>query len=292
MSKSFTQKKLIAFLTLGAGELNSSGNTKVIDGLRMRASIKKGGQPSKNELRLTIYGMLENDMNSLTSLNFKPMRVRKNLVRILGGDINDMSVVFEGEIVNAFARYSDHKPVFHVEATAGYYPSISTSQAKSHRGSTSVSLLMKNLADEMGYAFENNGVTSVLDSPYLSGNAMQQATMIAEAADLEWGIDDGTLFIAPRNKPRAGTAPLIDPDTGLEGYPTFDKNGLKFKCLYNPGLRLGGLCVVKSAIQAANGTWRIHGIEHDLTSEDPGGKWESRVNATQPGVPPSEEGAV
>lgn len=291
MSQSFTQKKLTAFLTLGAGELNASGNTKIVDGLRIHATIKKGGQPSKNELKLRIYGMKEDDMNALTSLNFKPMRVRKNLVRLLAGDSSGMSVAFDGEIVNAFARYSDHSPIFNVEAVAGYYPSISTSQAKGHRGSTSVALLMKNLADEMGYAFENNGVTSVLDSPYLSGNAMQQASMLAEAADLEWGVDDDILFIAPRNKPRAGTAPLVSPDTGLDGYPTFDKNGLKFKSLYNPGLKLGGLCVVKSAIQAANGTWRIHGVEHELSSEDPGGKWESRIHATQPGVPPAEEGA-
>lgn len=290
MAQSFTQKKLIAYLTLGVGELNSSGNTKVIDSLRMRAHVKKGGQPSKNELNLRIHGMLEDDMNALTSLNFKPMRVRKNLVRILGGDSSGMSVVFEGEITNAFAKYSDHDPTFHVDAVAGYYPSIATSQAKSYRGGTSVALLMKNLADEMGYGFENNGVTSVLDSPYLSGNAMQQVAMIGDAADLEWGVDDGVLFITPRNKTREGLSPLISPDTGLIGYPTFDKNGLKFKCLYNPGLRLGGLCEVKSSIRAANGVWRIHGIEHELSNEDPSGTWASRVHATQPGVPPAEEG--
>lgn len=291
MTASFSQKKLIAYLTLGAGELGG-GNTKVIDGLRMQAHVKKGGQPSKNELRLSIYGMLEEDMNALTSLSFKPMRVRKNLVRLTAGDASGMAVAFEGEVTNAFAKYSSNNPVFHVEAAAGYYPAVATSQAKSHRGGVSVSQLMRNLADEMGYAFEDNAVNSVLDSPYLCGTAMQQAAMVAEAADIEWGVDDGTLFIAPRNKPRKGTAPLISPSTGLVGYPTFDKNGLKFRCVYNPGLSLGGLCVVSSAIRAANGTWRLHMVEHELSSEDPGGKWESRIHATQPGVPPAEEGGA
>lgn len=291
MSKSFSKKSLVAYLTLGAGTLEGSNNTKIIDGLRMIAHIKKSGHPSKNVMRLKIYGMLENDMSAFTSLNFKPMRVKKNLIQLLAGDPSGMAVAFSGEVTSAFSSYSSHQPIFTLEATAGYYPAISTSHAKSYRGSTSVALLMKNLADEMGYSFENNGVTSVLDSPYLSGNAMSQASMLAEAADLEFGIDDNILFITPRNKPRAGTAPLISPDTGLEEYPTFDKNGLKFKCLYNPGLKLGGLCVVQSMVRAANGTWRIHGIEHELSSEDPGGKWHSKIHATQPGVPPSEEGA-
>lgn len=287
---SFTQKRLIVNLTLSKGSLGTSiNNTKTIDGLKMDASIKKSGHPSKNTLHLKIYGMLESDMNAFTSLNFKPMRVKKNLIQVMAGDSLGMSVAFEGEISSAFSSYSGHQPVFSIEATAGYYPSIATSKAKSFKGSTSVPLLMKNLADEMGYAFENNGVTSVLSSPYLSGNAMSQASMIAESADLEFGIDDGTLFIAPRNKPRSGRAPLISPDTGLEEYPTFDKNGLKFMCLYNPNLKLGGLCVVKSKVEAANGTWRVHGVEHDLSNEDPSGKWVSKVHATQPGAPPSEE---
>jgi hypothetical protein len=290
MSASFSKKSLVASLTLGVGDFNSSGNTKVVDGLRMTAYIRKGGHPSKNVMRLRIFGMLENDMSAFTSLSFKPMRVRKNLVQLLAGDAGGMAVAFSGEVTSAFSSYSSHRPVFTLEATSGYYPSIATSSAKSFSGSTSVALLMKTLADEMGYAFENDGVVSVLDSPYLCGNAMSQASMLAEAADLEFGVDDSVLFIAPRNKARSGTAPLISPETGLEEYPTFDKNGLKFKCLYNPSLKLGGLCVVQSMVRAANGTWRIHGLEHELSSEDPGGKWHTRVHATQPGVPPAEEG--
>lgn len=291
MSTSFTEKKLSASLTLSSGAFTGSLNTKLVNTLRMHAHVKKGGQPSKNELALKIHGMLEDDMNALTSLSFKPMRVGKNLIQVNAGDVNGMSVLFSGEITSAYSHYSDHDPVFVIKAAAGYYPAIATSQAKSYRGGTQVALLCKRLADEMGYAFENNGVTTVLDSPYLSGSATQQLAMLGEAADLEWGIDDGVVFIAPRNKPRVGNGlvPLISPDTGLIGYPTFDKNGLKLKCLYNPSLQQGGLCSVSSSIRAANGTWRIHGIEHELSSEDPSSKWETTINATQPGVPPTED---
>lgn len=291
MSSSFTKKELVAYLTLADKTFTgTASNTKIIQGLRMMADVKKGGQPSKNTLKLKIYGMKEDDMNALTSLAFKPMRVRKNLIKLQAGDSFALSTVFEGEIISAFVSYSSPPNlVFKIEAAAGYYPAIATSQQKGYQGGVAVASLMQTLAQEMGYSFENNGVASVLASPFLSGSAMTQASMIADAADLEWGVDDDVLWIAPRNKPRAGAAPLISKETGLMEYPTFDKNGLKFSCLYNPGLKHGGLCVVQSIVPVANGTWRIHGIEHQLASEDPGGHWVSKVHATQPGVPPQEE---
>ena len=301
MSTSFTKKILTAYITMADSTFvgtatpdNPSGlNTKIVQGLRMDAEIKKGGKPSKNTLKLKIYGMLQDDMDALTTLAFKPMRVRKNLIKLTAGDGDGSAVAFEGEITSAYASYSSPPNLlFHLEATAGYYPAIATSKAKGLSGSQPVAQMLQQLADEMGYAFENNGVDSVLVNPYLSGTAMQKASMIADAADLEFGVDDGVMFVAPRNKARAGEAPLVSAETGLREYPTFDKNGLKFSCLYNPGLRLGGLCVVKSRVPVANGTWRVHGLEHSLASEDPSGKWFSKVSAVPLGVPPSEEGGA
>lgn len=288
---SFTKKKLVAYLTIpGRAFAGTDSNTKIVQDLRMSAEITKGGEPSKNILKLKIYGMKQSDMDALTTLAFKPMRVRKNLIKLVAGDENLMTTVFEGDITTANASYSSPPNlVFKVEAAAGYYPAVATSRSKGFKGGVPVTQLMQNLAEQMGYSFEDNGVTSILASPYLVGSAMQQAQMIAEAADLEFGIDDGVLFIAPRNKPRAGEAPLISTQTGLKEYPTFDKNGLKFKCLFNPGLKIGGLCVVKSQVPVANGTWRIHGLDHSLSCEDPGGEWLSRVHAVQVGAPPAEE---
>ena len=290
MSSSFTKKSLIAYLTLAGATFDGENNTKIVDGLRMDAEIKKGGHPAKNTLKLKIYGMPSADMDALTTLAFKPMRVKKNLIRLQAGDSGIMTTVFQGDITAAYASYSSPPNLlFHVEAAEGYYPSIATSRSKGFKGGTSVVQLMQNLAQQMGYGFENNGVDSILASPYLIGSSMQQASALAEAADLEFGVDDGVLFIAPRNRPRAGEAPLISAETGMKEYPTFDKNGLKFTCLYNPGLKLGGLCVVQSKVPVANGTWRIHGLDHTLSSEDPSAKWESKVHATQPGMPPPQE---
>lgn len=281
---SFNLKILQANLTLDTGTFDGANNTKTVSGLRMEAHIEKGGHPSKNKLKLKIFGMLEADMNMLTTLPAKseaPLAVHKSMLQLLAGDQFGLSQAFAGEITGAWASYqSPPNLCFQIEALSGFYPALNPVAPVSYQGQASVATIMASLATQMGYAFENNGVTSSLHNPYLPGTALQQAAAVAAAAGIEFGIDDGTLFIAPRGTARAGSAPLISAATGLKEYPIFDKKGIKFECLYTPGLKLGGLVNVQSVVPVCCGTWRIHGLDHELESENPGGPWLSKVSAT------------
>ena len=285
---SFTQKILQANLTLVGGKtFDGKNNTKIVSGLRMECDVEKTGSPAKNGCKLKIYGMLENDMTSFTTLPGtadKPLAVRQNLMQILAGDVSGMATVFQGEITEAWTDFHAQPNLyFRIAGVAGYYPSIAPVQPRSYKGSVKVSTLMSALAQQMGYAFQDAGVTASLKCPYLHGTAMQQVQAIAAASNIEYGVDDNVLFIAPRGQPRPGTAPLISPQTGLHGYPTFDKKGIKFKCMFNPNLQQGGLCVVQSQIQVCCGTWRIISLKHHLSCLLPNGKWHSEVEASYVG---------
>jgi hypothetical protein len=284
---SFTQKLITVNLTLKSGTFDGVNNTKIISELRVSCETDKGGSPSKSTCKLKIYGMLADDMSALTTLPSqanKPLAVHHNLVQVLAGDISGMGTVFQGDVSEAFANFhSEPNTYFSLEAIAGFYPAIAPVAPKSYKGGVSVHSIMQSLADQMGYAFQDAGVTAQLRNPYLSGTAMQQAQSVATAANIEFGIDNGTLFIAPRGSARPGTAPLISPQTGLMEYPTFDKKGIKFSCLYNSGLQLGGLVNVQSSIQVCCGTWRINHLKHHLESLVPGGKWISQVEASWTG---------
>jgi hypothetical protein len=255
-----------------------------VSGLRIHCETEAGGQPSKNKCKLKIYGMLEKDMETLTTIPAqanKPLAVHHNLVQVMAGDSTGMSLVFQGDISEAFASY--HQPPnlhFSVEAIAGFFPSLSAVPPKSYKGAVSVSSLMSTLAAQMGYTFQDSGVTAQLKNPYLSGTAMQQAQSIANAANIEFGVDNEILFIAPRGAARAGMAPLISADTGLIEYPIFNKKGIKFNCMYNPGLKLGGMVNVQSQIKVCCGTWRINGLKHEIACLDPGGHWTSKVEGS------------
>lgn len=291
MSQSFTEKKIKVTFILATGQFGDAansgiGNTKVITELRVLCNVDKNGHPSKNCLKMKIYGMLASDMNKLTAATFRPLAVRKNLVRVEAGDVNGYGVVFEGEISGAWISY--HSPpdlYFHVEALAGFFPAIKPVAPNSYNGATDVGTIMKKLSAQMGYRFENNGVSILLNSPYLSGTAYQQAAAVAAAANIEFGIDDGVLSIAPRGKPRkTGTAPLISALTGMYEYPEFSKKGIRVKTLYNPAVQLNGLVNVVSSAAQATGTWRVTQLRHHLESKHPGGKWLTTITATPAGA--------
>ena len=288
MSSSFTQKILQANITLIDGTFGEGqGNQVQLHDLRMTCDIEKGGHPSKNKMKLIVYGMLEADMNKLTTIPAranKPLAVHKNLVTILAGDKNGLAVAFTGEITNAHASYQSPPNLeFKIEAIEGFYHALAPIGPTSVKGNASVASLMSKLAQQMGYDFQNNGVTGQLHNPYLAGPAFQQCSDIAAAANIEFGIDNNILFIAPRGGPRKGTVPLISKDTGLKEYPVFDKKGLKFECLYNSGIILGGSVVVKSDISVACGTWRVNGLKHKLAALMPSGHWHTSVSASYVG---------
>lgn len=298
MSDSLIRKVIEVRITLGTGLFGAQkGNTKIIRELRTDCDIEKNGHPSKNMLKLKIYGMKREVMDLLTATPFGPKKVRKDHIQVLAGDTARCEdVIFEGEISAAWASYQQPPNLyFRVEALAGYYHAIAPSTPRSYQGSVDVASVMKDLAAEMGYSFENWGVDTKLSDPYLPGPAWSQAAQLAEAANIEFGIDDGVLFICKRRAPRvkinplapnesSRTAPLISKDTGMISYPVFGKKGIKVETLFNPAIKFGGIVKVESSIAQANYTWKVDQLHTHLQSETPGGKWMQKIHASRVGV--------
>lgn len=278
---SFTEKLIEVSITLGKGNFGAqAGNTKVINGLRVECSIKQGGHPSKPGAQLKIYGMMENDMRSIARNPFAPLANRKDYIKVRAGDFNGLTTVFTGEISEAWANY--HAPpnlYLHIAALAGYYPSLIPVAPSSKKGSVSVASLMKDYASQMGYTFEDNGVTAKIMNPYFHGSPYDQASQLADAVNIEFGIDNDVLFICPLGKPRGTKVPLISQETGMKESPVFDKKGLKVETLFNPMVVLGGLIEIKSQVPNATGTWRVHSVDHHLESENPSGQWITHIKA-------------
>jgi hypothetical protein len=147
---------------------------------------------------------------------------------------------------------------------------------------------MGQIAQSMGYTFENNGVSFPLVNPYLPGTGIDQARSLAQAAGIWWGIDNNVLWIAPRNVPRGGIIPQISSTSGLRGYPTFDGQGyITFDTLFNPSIKFLGKVQLVTSIPKANGQWTVVGVAHRLDSEKPGGAWFSTVRVNSSGLVPT-----
>lgn len=299
MSSTGLTEKVLAptFILAGSKKFVESGqNTLVADTkLRMRAKVDKAGGVSMTSMQLQIFGMSLSIMNQLSTLGMLVSAVQRNSVVLQAGDVNGMTTVFNGTITAAWTDPAMPDVSMMIEAQAGLAEAVLPSQPVTYADGLDVAEGMSALATSMGLTFENNGVNVKLPASYFSGSARDQARAIADAAGINWLIDNGTLAIWPRNGYRPGDAVMISKDTGMVGYPEYTAQGIKVDSLFNPGVKFGGKIQVKSELfdpknnpqgLPASGIWSVYKLGYDLASNDPGGPWFSRIEASNPQFPP------
>jgi hypothetical protein len=283
MSGSFVRRVIKITITLGTGNFGTTGaNQLTIQGLRVLADIKATGGPAFTQASIRVFGMKQADMNQLTVLSFGVKAIVRNTIKVEA----DGATVFEGDILNAWADYQSAPDVpMLIDAQSAFFAQVAPTAPASVNGSADVAVMLQSIAIKMGLTFENNGVTARLGNPYLPGTLVDQAKAIAKAASVDLYIDRGIMAICPKGGPRkAGEVPLISPATGLLGYPTFDRMGVTFGCIFNPAIQFGGRVQVDTQVVQARGTWKVTGLTHTLESEKQGGQWTSQVKCTETGL--------
>jgi hypothetical protein len=289
---SYTQKAIDATISLGTGTFGQSGsNTVKLSNLRIVTTISKAGMPSFDKAEIRIFGLPTQMMNQLTVLQVPTIYGRpQNTILIEAGDsTNGMSTVFFGDISYAYQALSDQpETYFQVTAWTGRVQKLKPATPSSFQTQTNVASAMQSIAQQMGFAFENGGVNVQLASSYWPGSALDQAHALARAAAINLYVDSGTnpptLAIWPSNQSRPGNTALISPQSGLVGYPQFQDTWMKFRCLLNPALRLGGIVQMQSSIQPACGQWCIVApFTLNLAAQMPQGPWFCDCTCTRAG---------
>lgn len=284
---SFSNKKQLRFvITLGTGKFGSSNNdTVTLQGFRAIAEIDKAGGMMMGTLKAKIYGVKQADMNSITTLQWKPQTWIPNTVEVFAIDGTAETLIFAGNIVNAWADYQGMPDVFlHIQAQAAFFNALKAIPPRSFKGPIDTPSVMAQIAGDLGYTFENNGVTTQLTDLYLPNTGLEQAKDLARAAGCDLYLDDKVLAITPPNVPRKALIPVISPTSGLIGYPTFDGVGVNFQALFNPGVTFGGSIKLETDVQQAAGEWIVTSVAHRLESEKPGGAWYSTIRGNANGL--------
>lgn len=282
MAGSFVQRKLKIQVTLGEGTFDGKGNSKTFEGLETSCAIEKPGAPDKNKATVEIANITLDAMSQLTTLAFKPLKVKKNLISIYAGSSEEEeSLAFAGEIMAAYADFSQApKAVMHIEAEAGGYASLTAKPPVAAKGEVKAEKLIAQFAKEMGYSFENQGVTASVKNAVFSGTPIEKAQAVAKQVGAQLIVDDNKVVLLPHSEARRGNAVLLSKDTGMLGYPSFSNDGVKITCLYNPNLELGGLVKVESIVPGASGEWKISKLTHNLTAYSvSAGPWNSEIEA-------------
>lgn len=272
--QTFTLKQLRFTFTLANNAVfNGANNTLVVSGLRALVNIKGSGMPAFPESDMTIYGMLEQDMNVLTALAFQPLAMNRNTVMVEAnsGDGRGWSTVFLGQIVTAGPDYKE-SPAASLKITARVlgYESLNPANPSSYTGAADVATIVQDLATRMNYGtIENNGVQVQLSNPYFRGTLAEQLRAVKEQSGIGMYVDSGVIAIWPAGGVRATQCFVLSPSSGLVGYPVLDyqRGCVNVRAVFNPAFRFGGpVTVQNSLVPKANGDWAIGTLTHSLQS--------------------------
>ena len=280
----YAKRKLDVTINLGTGEFGENkGSDVTLSGLRVSASYIGYATDVQGALHLRIFGVPLAMIDQLTTIGPIMTQRRNNRITLAAGEEGgSMSTVYEGTIDSAFADFNGApEVVFNVVALAAAFESVKAVKAQDHPGNVDAALIMKDLADTMGFTFEPNGVSVMLTDRTFSGTAMMQVKECAQAAQINYTVEKGILAIWPRKSYRVGEPVEISPETGMVGYPTFSSTGLVLTTQFNPDIILGRRVNVTSSLTVACGLWNVFSIAHILESETPNGQWFTQVNCTR-----------
>jgi len=273
------QKQLRITLTTSGGAVfpGTNSSTLILTGLRMNTVTEQIARLATTA-DIRIYGMDPADMNALTILFFKTA-VLDQTVLLEANDGSGWTQVFAGTMIEAQPDYSGAPDVFfHIQATFGYFSQVESVKPTGFTGSADVVQIIGVIAGNMGLTVENNGVSGQLSNPYFPGTYFDQLKSVCQAANVDFYIDGTVLAITPANQPRQNPQPvIIGQQSGLIGYPVFQRFGITVSCIWNPGITGGSPITVQSDLPGANGNWTPLSIRHTLDSMVPGGQWKSEL---------------
>lgn len=277
----YAKRKIDITIRLAKGEFGDGEGPEVtLTGLRASAGVLTYNGDAQGALQLRVYGLRLDRINQLTTIGPVMRQRRNNRIIITAGDEGGaMATVYEGIIDAAYGDFAGApEVVFNVVALSAGLAALREAEPSSYKGGVDAAVVMEDLAEAMGYSYENNGVSCMLDNPYFPGTHLEQVRSCAKAANIYYTVDRGRLAIWPKNGYREGEPIKIGPQTGMVGYPQFSGDSVVVTTLFNPDVSLGGRVEVTSELTVASGIWNVFKLVHVLESETPGGQWFTQVS--------------
>ncbi|TAN10037.1 MAG: hypothetical protein EPN34_12390 [Burkholderiaceae bacterium] len=283
--QTFTKRAIDVTINWGKGDYGATpGPDILLTGHRVLAQVVyiNGAQQATADLR--IYGMTLNEINQCTGTNPNAYAVTGSRIRVSASTAKgSMAQIYDGQILRSFGEFnSQPEPCLLVSAQGAVIASAKPVAARSYSGSVDAATVCADIAKSMNLAFENSGVSVILDNPYFSGTDYTQLVACTDAANINFAVDRGVLAIWPKGGSRKAEVPIpVSPQTGMVGYPDIGSDRIFLRTLMNPDLALGRRMQVQSDLMPACGIFSIISVIHNVESELPGGAWFTEVQAVK-----------
>lgn len=273
----FKRRQIEMTFSLGRGQFGEEkGPDVTVTGYRTSVSISLPGGATHTNAHFRVFGLPKEMTDRLTRIGPKNGEYRVNRCLIAAGNEGEtLSVVHSGFLETAYADFNNApNTAFEVISMSGLIAAMKPVPPRSYTQAVNVSEVLAAIAKDLGVAFESNGVSVMINRPYLSGTTWEQIKSIAEAARINYSLDNDVLAIWTRDGSRTGRPPVdVSPGNGLVGYPVMNSRGVGVRMEFNPLIALGARINLTSAITAANGNWVVFAAYHTLEAETPNGQW-------------------
>lgn len=280
------KKTIRTTIRLYGDEFDDTGsNVLIAEGLRTSVVVRFGGGSIMPQAEIVIYGLSLDSMHKLMRIRWRDLNSLLNTVHIEAGDYGEqLHHVYSGNITFAYIDTSNAPEIaLRISSMTAIYEAYKKAPSVSFPGKKSVVQAIKEIAERMGYVFENTGVpeTLMMEDAYLDDTDFNKIRALCRDYQIDLYPDNDTIAICSQGQPRnIKVIPVLSPQTGLIGYPVPTLQGVDVRCLWNPEVRLGGLIRIKdSLMRTTNGDWRAFGVTTHLECELPGGNWFMDIQA-------------
>jgi len=242
-------------------------NAKTVTANDMTARVTKQGGKAKDTADVVVYGMPIDDIAQLTTLNYKTLELSKNKIEIYAGYDDNLSLIFLGDIIEAWGDFSDVNRPLKIKAQTGFYANASALKPISAKGMVSASNIFETIAKQAGFTFVNNGVNKQISNPVLTGGSVDQIQMLASRIGVTAKVDSNVLTIYG-SEAKTGVIPLLNRHSGLINYPKINQHGVEFECYYNSSIKWNSCVELDTISPRCSGIWQVYYIEYNLTNNE------------------------
>lgn len=248
----------------------------IIDHLRVTFSIKKTLTSEPNAAEISIYNLNDSNRNLIATKQY-------HLLELSVCYKDDMlRLIFCGDIINVENKLNDKDIITVLRCGDGYKAFTEKTIIKTvTKGQTDNDLLNEALNS---FGIQKGSINLPNDRVLPRGKVMMCDTRevmheIAINQDADWFIQDGQLFVIPKNKGLANNEGwVISRTTGMIGIPQKNNEEVEVKTLCNPHYKVGSLVRIESRVSECNGDYKIKSIEHN--GDLYGSNWYSKLVCT------------
>lgn len=141
--------------------------------------------------------------------------------------------------------------------------------ARSGKAKDKLSTIAAQIAEDLEATLVFEAEDKFIANYSFSGASLRQVNQLASSGMVDAYLDDQTLVVKERDKPRRNLVKVVDNTTGMVGVPEATERGVKVKILFDLQTELGGRMDLKSELNPAlDGSYTIYKIDFDLTSRD------------------------